>query len=126
MRKERNKQLQGELDLQSISIIIAATSVVIGVLMSILSMRNLAKSRQASVFLDFHRQADLSFIEIMSEIILDWSWSDPEDFTSKYGPRTNPEAYAKFLVVASFFDSMGKLIHAKLTNANLIPEALAV
>jgi len=105
---------------------IAAASVVIGVFMSVLSLRNYTISRQASVFLDFHKQADKEFIEDMSEIIVEWGWDGYEDFLAKYGPRTNPKAYAKFLYVGSFFDSMGKLLETRVTTANLIPEALAV
>ncbi|MHA2060534.1 MAG: hypothetical protein ACW976_07135 [Candidatus Ranarchaeia archaeon] len=115
-----------QVDLQSISIMIAAGSVVIGVIMSILSLRNISRSRQASVFLDFHKQADLEFIETVSEIVLEWSWNSAQDFATKYGPRSNPKAYCKFILVGSFFDSMGKLIEAKVTNAKLIPETLAV
>ena len=115
-----------ELDLQSISIMIAAASVLIGVIMSVLSIRNFAKSRQASVFLDFHRQADLEFIQNASEVVMEWNWKDAQEFDQKYGPRANPKAYAKFILVGSFFDSMGKLIEAKVTNASLIPESLAV
>ena len=105
---------------------IAATSVVIGVMMSVLSLRNISRSRQASVFLDFHKQADLEFIETAAEIIMEWSWTDAEDFAKKYGPVTNRESYAKFILVGSFFDSMGKLIEANVTNAKLVPETLAV
>ncbi|PNX52876.1 MAG: hypothetical protein BV458_07310 [Thermoplasmata archaeon M9B2D] len=119
-------QLQIVLDIQSISMIIAATSIVIGVIMSLLSIRNFSKSRQASVFLDFHRQANLEFIEHASEVVMEWNWKDAQEFDQKYGPTTNPKAYAKFILVGSFFDSMGKLIEAKLTDAKLFPESLAV
>ncbi|MHA2302466.1 MAG: hypothetical protein ACXACD_16075 [Candidatus Thorarchaeota archaeon] len=115
-----------QLDLQSVSILVAATSVVIGVIMSVLSLRNISRSRQASVFLDFHKQADLEFIETVAEIVLEWNWIDAEEFATKYGPRANPKAYSKFILVGSFFDSRGKLIEAKVTTANLIPETLAV
>jgi hypothetical protein len=115
-----------QIDLQSVSIIIAATSVVIGVIMSVLSLRNISRTRQASVFLDFHKQADLEFIETAAEIVLEWSWTDAEDFAQKYGPIANRNAYSKFILVGSFFDSMGKLIEAHVTNAKLIPETLAV
>ncbi|MHA2397121.1 MAG: hypothetical protein ACXAC0_10490, partial [Candidatus Thorarchaeota archaeon] len=98
-----------QIDLQSVSIIIAATSVVIGVIMSVLSLRNISRSRQATVFLDFHKQADLEFIEAAAEVIMEWSWTDAKNFASKYGPRANPKAYSKFIFVGSFFDSMGKL-----------------
>lgn len=115
-----------QIDLQSVSIVIAATSVVIGVIMSVLSLRNISRTRQASVFLDFHKQANLEFIETMAEIILEWSWTDAENFAQKYGPIANREAYSRFILVGSFFDSMGKLIEANVTSVNLIPETLAV
>jgi hypothetical protein len=105
---------------------IAATSVVIGVIMSVLSLRNFSRSRQATIFLDFHKQADLEFIHIMNEIVLDWNWADARDFATKYGPIANPKAYSKFILVGSFFDSMGKLVEAGVTNAKLVPETLAV
>lgn len=114
-----------ELDLQTVSIIIAATSVVIGVIMSVLSIRNLAKSRRASIFLDFHKQADQEFLEDIEEVVGEWNWSDYEQFMAKYGPTANPKNWAKFIHVSSFFDSMGKLLEEKITDAELIPEAMA-
>jgi hypothetical protein len=115
-----------QIDLQSVSIAIAATSVVIGVIMSVLSLRNISRSRQATVFLDFHKQADLEFLEAATEILMEWSWTDSKDFASKYGPKANAKAYSKFILVGSFFDSMGKLIEGKVATVNLIPETLAV
>jgi hypothetical protein len=105
---------------------IAAGSVVIGVIMSVLSIRNFTKSRQASVFLDFHRQATREFMKDMSEILMEWNWDSPEDFMEKYGPRTNIDAYTKYLHIGSFFDSMGKLLDSNVTTASLVPESLAV
>jgi hypothetical protein len=115
-----------ELDLQTVSIIIAALSVVIGVVMSILSLRNYAKSRRASIFLDFHKQADQEFLEDIFEVIGEWSWSNYNEFLAKYGPTASPKNWAKFIHVGSFFDSMGKLLEDRITDAELIPEALAV
>ena len=115
-----------QIDLQSISITIAATSVVIGVIMSVLSLRNISRSRQATVFLAFHKQADFEFLEAATEVIMEWRWTDAKDFASKYGPIANPKGYSKFIFVGSFFDSMGKLVEAKVSTVNLIPETLAV
>ncbi len=115
-----------ELDIQTVSIVIAALSVVIGVIMSVVSIRNLAKSRRASIFLDFHKQADQEFLEDMFEVISQWSWSSYEDFMTKYGPQAGLKSWAKFIRVGSYFDSMGKLLENKITDAELIPEALAV
>ncbi len=115
-----------EIDLQTISIIVAAVSVVIGVIMSVLSLRNYTKSRRASIFLEFHKQADQEFIETTDEVLGKWNWSDYEEFLAKYGPTTNPKNWAQFIYVSSFFDSMGKLLEEKITDVELIPEALAV
>ncbi|MFW9962540.1 MAG: hypothetical protein ACFFCX_03190 [Candidatus Sifarchaeia archaeon] len=115
-----------ELDLQTVSIIIAAISVVIGVIMSVLSIRNLAKSRRASIFLDFHKQVDQEFLEDLFEVVGEWSWSNYDHFMTKYGPTASRKNWAKFIHVSSFFDSMGKLLEDKITDAELIPEAMAV
>ncbi len=112
--------------MQTISIVVAAVSVVVGVIMSILSLRNYAKSRRASIFLDFHKQADQEFLEDMFEVVGDWSWSNYEQFMTKYGPTASTKNWAKFIHVSSFFDSMGKLLEDKITDAELIPEAMAV
>ncbi|UCE09081.1 MAG: hypothetical protein JSW61_08815 [Candidatus Thorarchaeota archaeon] len=115
-----------ELDLQTISVIVAAMSVVVGVIMSVLSIRNLAKSRRASIFLDFHKQADQEFLESLFEVVGEWSWGNYEQFMAKYGPTASRKDWAKFVHVSSFFDSMGKLLEVKITDAELIPEAMAV
>ena len=115
-----------EFDLQTVSIIIAATSVVIGVITSVLSLRNYAKSRRTSIFLDFHKQVTQEFLESVFEVIGVWSWNNFEEFQAKYGPLASPKKWAQFIHVSSFFDSMGKLLEDKITDAELIPEALAV
>lgn len=115
-----------QLDLQTISVIVAALSVVVGVIMSVLSMRNYTNSRRASIFLDFHKQATQEFLEEVSEVLMEWSWDNYEQFIAKYGPQTSLKYWAKFIRIASFFDSMGKLLENKITDAKLIPEALAV
>ena len=115
-----------EFDIQTVSIIIAAVSVVVGVIMSGLSLRNYAKSRRASIFLEFQKQATQEFLEDVFEVVGAWSWKDYKEFLAKYGPITDSKKWAKFVRVGSFFDSMGTLIEEKITDAKFIPEALAV
>jgi hypothetical protein len=92
-----------EFDLQTISIIIAAVSVVVGVIMSGLSLRNYAKSRRASIFLEFQKQATQEFLEDAFEVIGEWNWKDYKEFLANYGPTTYPKKWAKFVRVGSFF-----------------------
>lgn len=115
-----------EFDLQTVSIIIAATSVVIGVITSVFSLRNYGKSRRTSIFLEFHKQVTQEFLEKVFEVVGEWSWDNFEEFQAKYGPTASLEKWAQFIHVSSFFDSMGKLLEDKITDPELIPEALAV
>ena len=94
--------------------------------MSLLSLRNYTKSRRVSIFLEFHKQMDQEFLEDVLEVVGEWSWSGYEEFLAKYGPPSNRKEWATFVHVRSFFDSMGKLLEDKITDAELIPEALAV
>ncbi|MHA2004497.1 MAG: DUF4760 domain-containing protein [Candidatus Thorarchaeota archaeon] len=116
-----------ELDIQTLSVVIAAVSIVIGVIMGILSIRNLALSRKASLFTDFQGQAyDMEFMKALLEINTEWSWNNMEEFFKKYGPETNFDAFAKFSAIGSYFDGMGKLLRLKLIDAKHIPELMAV
>ena len=115
------------VDLQTVSIVIAAASVVIGVIVSLFSMRNVAKSRQASLFSDFQNRAyDKDFIKDMTEINEFWSWDSAEDFFAKYGPGGNMDAFATFVTVGMYYDGMGRLLREKLIDKRLIPEFLVV
>lgn len=116
-----------EFDIQTLSIVVAAISVVIGVIMSLLSIRNFANSRKAALFTDFQSRAyDTDFMKDLLVINSGWSWNDVDDFMEKYGPETNPDAFAKFSAVGSYFDGMGTLLRVKLIDSKHIPELTAI
>lgn len=115
------------VDLQTVSIVIAASSVVVGVIVSLFSIRNVGRSRQASLFSAFQNQAyDKEFIKDMTRINEVWSWDSAEDFFAKYGPGADPDAFASFVTVGMYYDGMGRLLREKLIDKRLIPEFLIV
>lgn len=120
-----------QIDMQFLSTINAATSVVIGVILGIVSLiystRSSTKSRQAQLFMEFYAQAtEKRLPEVISEINMRWTWVDVHDFVSKYGPETNPDAFFKFIGVAEYFDSMGTLLKNDLINTKFMPRTIAV
>ena len=87
------------------------SSIVVAFIIGIRSYRNLATTRKASVFINFQSQAYSK--ELMMDqmaIFNKWSWKDYDDFRQKYGPETNPEAYAKFISVVGFFEGLARLL----------------
>ena len=106
-----------QLTLQTIGIGIAAISVVIGVINSIMVSRRderrqnlLLKNQELSLET---RQVGLymEFTKIVQTILSDYldffnqEWDGVEDYMRKYGPSSNPEAYLKFLKIADIFHS---------------------
>ena len=111
------------LTLQTISIVIAAVSVVIGVLNSIwvsrrddrrqsLLLRNRELSletRQIGLHMDFTRIIQ-GAVDDYTDILYHQEWTDFGDYMRKYGPTTNPEAFNKLIKVGDVFQSLGELV----------------
>ncbi len=122
---------QVQLDPQTISIMIAATSVVVGVIFSItsifMSARNAARSRQATIFMKFHEVVSAKdFLEEFQQVVGVWQWPDAKDYMTRYGPATNPEAYGSFVRISTQFDSIGTLLKNKLTDLAFMPRGIAI
>lgn len=113
--------------LQTISIIVAVISIIVAFIIGIRSIRNFTVSRKAQVFISYQTQAysQQRMIDLM-EILNQWSWKDYDDFFQKYGPRTNPEAYAKFISVGGFYEGMARLLKKKIIDLDLMPENMAI
>ena len=117
-----------QLTLQTIGIGIAATSVVIGVINSIMVSRRderrqnlLLKNQELSLET---RQVGLymEFTKIVQQILSDYldffnqEWDSVEDYMRKYGPSSNPEAYLKFLKIADIFQASGVLVEGGVVD----------
>ena len=118
--------MQG-LGLEQISLIIAVVGVIIGVSIGLYELNDMKKARYAELFMTFQSQIfDPDFTEMITEINVKWSWTDHMNFWEKYGPESNPQAFAKFSSVGTFFDSMGVLLKTKLIHAKMVPEMMAI
>jgi hypothetical protein len=111
-------------DLPTLSILIAATSVVAGVILSTRSLRNIKINRQASLFMQiFNRFYTEDFLLKRTQIQL-WTWDSYQDFHNKYGWKTNPEAFTKFMSIGAFIGGIGVLVSQGLINLRLVDELL--
>jgi len=120
------------LDIPSISAVIAAVGVLVGVGFAYLEVRNLAKQRETDVET---RQAELfmqiydhyyreDFLIDENEILFHWDWKDFEDFWKKYGPETNPKAFSKWDSIGTYFRGVGVLVKRKLIDPDLVDELM--
>jgi hypothetical protein len=115
-----------QIDLTGISAVFGMGSIIIGVIVSILSIRRFSRDRKLSIFLEFNKILyDKEFIQEMNEIQT-WTWEHIGEFFVKYGPEPNPEAFAKWVRVGSYFDGLSTLVERKFMDVDMIPESTAV
>ncbi|MHA2374367.1 MAG: hypothetical protein ACXAEB_15280 [Candidatus Thorarchaeota archaeon] len=116
-----------QIDIQSISTILGMSSIIVGVMMSLITLRNYTRARQLALFLEFNKIAlQKEFIQDVNEINNLWIWDSMEDFFAKYGPEADNVTFSKFMRVGSYFDAMGKLLEKKLIDASFVPGPTSV
>ena len=115
-----------QLDLTGISAIVGLGSVIIGIIATLHSIRRFTRARKLEIFLDFHKKLyDLDFIKDINEIQT-YTWSNPDEFFKTYGPEADPDAFAKFTRVGSYFDGLSTLVKRKFIDDDFIPETTAI
>jgi len=120
------------VDITEISAIVAAAGVLVGVVYYILEIRHQRsireteiETRQANLFMQIYEHYyDEDFLKRLNEVVFEWSWKDFDDFWQKYGPSTNPEAFAKFDTVGSYFKGIGVLLEKNLIDLDLVDELM--
>lgn len=114
-----------------ISVVVAAISVVIGVINSILMSKRAAKTaqttletRQAQLFMQiFNNFHEPKFYNKLADF-LTWKWKGYDDFMKKYGPKKNPKAWYSSGSIAAFFGGVGVLVYQNLIDVDLVGELM--
>jgi hypothetical protein len=111
--------------IQLIATILTMGSVIAGVIFSIISLRNFRESRNLSLYMQYRSQAGgKEFLANMLKVNLKWEWKNAEEFFEKYGPITNPEAFALFLDHSNYYDSVGVLLKTKNLSIEFLSKTM--
>ena len=115
------------LDIPSISAVVAAVGVLVGVTLAYLEVRTLVKQRQTDLVMRLHHTwISKEYREAWTRV-LTLEFEDYNDFVRKHGSITSGEpASVAILMVAGFYESVGVLFHRKLIDIDLIEELLPV
>ena len=62
--------------------------------------------------------------EVGLELLVEWTWTDYDDFMEKYGQRTNPKAYSKFVTMGNYFEGVGMLVGRGLINVEMVNDLM--
>jgi hypothetical protein len=113
------------LDIPSISAIVAATGVLVGVVLTVLELRHLLKQRQTDLVVGLYSVFTTGdFLEAILKV-RNLEFRDYRDFVKKYGSvLSETPTNVAILKIANYFDAAGTLLHRGLIDVDLASELL--
>ncbi len=103
-----------------IIVILTALGLFVSIIYYSYALRDSTKTRQAQLFMEIYQTMwTRKNSEIMMEM-LEWKFVSPVEFTEKYGPESNPEAYQDWAYFANLFEGIGVLVKERLVNIRLV------
>ena len=103
------------MDIASISAAVAAFGVIVGIMLTIIQLRNIVKQRQTDLVMRLHsRFGTREFIDAW-EKIRTREYETYNKYMQKYG-------LSEIAIVGSFFEGIGVLLHRRLIDIDLVAE----
>ena len=117
------------IELSVIRDFVAIFGVIAGFSYYVLTVRNQQKNqlqqletRQAQLFMPLYSNVhDREFLKTIIPILLEWEWTDYDDFHSKYGAQ-NIDEYSRFYTILDYFEGIGVLVKRGLIDISFIDD----
>ena len=107
------------LEISSISAVVAAVGVIVGVTLAYLEVRTLARQRQTDLVMRLYSTFGSKEFLQARRAVMDLKFVDYSDYVKKYGRFGRFEAVSE---VCMFFEGIGVLLHRKLIDISLIDD----
>ena len=105
---------------QTISIVMAATSMVVAATYYILKIRIDIKTRQAQLFMDMYKEFVSESESGTVYLLMDMEYDDYEDFERKFGHDNNPEANNMITRHMMLMEGFGVLVREEYVSVRLV------
>jgi hypothetical protein len=107
--------LSGIVDVQTVSIVVATASVVVGVIFAILQLRDFVKTRQTDLIMRLYSHFGSEGFQKTYEKLGVGETLSLHNYEEKYG-------LAGWVAVGTFFEGIGVLLHRKLIDIGLVDD----
>ncbi len=115
-----------DVDWSLLTNVVTVAGVLIGIFFGLRQLKDIVRSRNTDLFVDFYNQlTSRDFQAMYNNIVYVYQWTDYDDWLRKYGPDADPEAWANFNSVGYFFDGIGVLVHKKLIDIQLVDDLMS-
>ncbi len=110
-------------EIETVSILIATSGLLVGIIYHIISLRNANQTRQAQLYMQFMNIGmDKELIKDLMDVN-EWEWKDEEEF-AKVVETT--EAKAKVSAAVQYYNGMSIMVKTNLIKLDMIPELLDI
>lgn len=115
------------IDISSVSAMVAAMGVLVGVLFALIELRNLVRARQADLLTGFYSNfVAKEFSEAVLKV-LNLEYKDYEDFVKNYGlPFSENPAGTALWMVGQYCEAVGVLVKRKLIGIEMVTDLLPI
>jgi hypothetical protein len=120
--------MQMDFDIPSISAIVAAVGVLVGVVIALIELRNLVKQRQTDLVTRLSRDiaADERALDAFVDI-MESEFDDYDDFVKRYGKFISKnQVPMSFMIIGNSFEQIGVLLRNKLIDASLVDQLFPI
>jgi len=116
-------RVESLVDVGTLATVVASASVVIGVVLAVLQLRDLAKTRQADLLMGLYTAWGGQDLQEAAGAVLRLQFNGYEEFAQKYGPvdEGKPIHLALFKL-GWFFNGIGVLVNGKLADIRLVDD----
>ena len=117
-----------DFDITSISAIIAAVGVLVGVVLTVQELRHVVRQRQTDLVtrLSYDISTNREFLEASVDVV-EAEFKDYDDFVKRYGKLiSKKQVPMSFTMIGNFYEQVGVLLKNKLIDASLVDQLLPV
>jgi len=109
------------VDITEISAIVAAAGVLVGVVFTVLQLRDLVRTRHTDLVMRLYSTWQSKEFSEATLKVWNLEFKDYNDFVKKYGPwYSETEVYIAFRMVCNFFDGIGILLIRRLVDIEIV------
>ena len=88
--------------------------------------RLILETRQAQLYMQiYNRWNSNEMVHAYGQVRYAYQWSDLNDWKSKYSPDVDPESYAHYAILITFFEGLGVLVKKRLIDISLVEDLLS-
>jgi hypothetical protein len=115
------------VDVETISVIIAAATVVAGVVYSSLQVREQTRTRHADFVMTVSSAYGSEQMVKALINVMNLDFRDAEDFVKKYGKISSENSiYVDMMMVGDYFQGIGFLVHKRMIDTDVATDLLPV